>query len=109
MLLANYAADFALAYLFGIVFQYFSIAPMRGIHGFEGLWAAAKADTISLIAYELGMFAWMAVVYFALFPNHLKPIQPVYWMMMQIAMIIGFITTFPANWWLVKAGIKERM
>ena len=24
-------------------------------------------------------------------------------------LIIGFATTFPVNWWLVKSGIKEAM
>jgi hypothetical protein len=29
--------------------------------------------------------------------------------MMQIAMVLGFITAFPTNWWLIKKGIKEAM
>jgi len=24
-------------------------------------------------------------------------------------MILGFLTSYPANWWLVKKGIKEAM
>jgi hypothetical protein len=28
---------------------------------------------------------------------------------MQIAMLAGFITSYPVNWWLIKVGIKERM
>lgn len=28
---------------------------------------------------------------------------------MQIAMLTGFITNYPANWWLLKRGIKERI
>jgi Domain of unknown function (DUF4396) len=35
--------------------------------------------------------------------------NPVFWFMMQIAMIAGFITSYPANWWLLKKGVKERM
>ena len=50
---------FALAYLFGIVFQYFSVTPMRGLGFMEGIATAAKIDTLSLVAYEVGMFAWM--------------------------------------------------
>jgi hypothetical protein len=46
-----------LAYLFGIVFQYFSVAPMRGLGFMEGIVTAAKIDTLSLVAYEVGMFA----------------------------------------------------
>lgn len=29
--------------------------------------------------------------------------------MMQIAMMCGFLTAYPVNWWLIKTGIKERM
>jgi hypothetical protein len=34
---------------------------------------------------------------------------PEFWFMMQIAMLAGFITSYPVNWWVIKAGIKERM
>lgn len=102
-------ADFALAYLLGIAFQYFSIAPMRGLGMKEGLMAAVKADTLSIAAYEIGMFAWMALVYFVLFHPHLTPDQPAYWFMMQIAMVVGFATAYPMNQWLIKKGFKETM
>jgi len=104
-----YIADFALAYLFGIVFQYFSIAPMRGLGLKDGLVAAIKADTLSITAYEVGMFAWMGLVYFVLFHPHLTPAQPAYWFMMQIAMAVGFATSYPMNQWLIKKGLKEAM
>lgn len=29
--------------------------------------------------------------------------------MMQIAMLAGFMTGYPVNWWLLRAGIKEKM
>jgi hypothetical protein len=102
--------DFALAYLFGIVFQYLTIAPMRNLSFGAGLRAAIKADTISISAFELGMFGWMALVYFVFFPNpHLHPAEAVFWFMMQIAMIVGWATSYPANIWLIKKGFKEKM
>lgn len=106
MLWADYAIDFAWAYLVGIVFQYYSIAPTRNLHGWEAIKAALKADTISLVAFEAGMFAWMAVSN-ALFHGRLKPVDPTYWFMMQIAMLVGFLTGYPANWWLIRKGLKE--
>ncbi len=102
-------ADFALAYLLGIVFQYFAIVPMRGLGFKAGVVAAVKADTLSIAAYEIGMFAWMALVYFVLFHPHLTPDQPAYWFMMQIAMIVGFATSYPMNRWLIKRDLKEAM
>jgi Domain of unknown function (DUF4396) len=52
---------FVLAYLFGIAFQYFSVAPMRHLGLREGLWAAIRTDTVSLLAYQVGMFGFMAL------------------------------------------------
>jgi hypothetical protein len=31
-----------------------------------------------------------------------------FWFMMQIAMLCGFVTSYPANWWLLRTGIKEK-
>lgn len=107
-LLTKYVVAFVLAYLLGIFFQYFSIAPMRGLGLREGLWAAVKADTLSLTAYEVGMFGWMAVTQKLLFPG-LEPTSWTFWFMMQVAMLLGLATTFPVNWWLIRRGTKEAM
>ncbi len=108
MLWASYLWDFLLAYLLGIVFQYFSIAPMRNISGWPAIWAAIKADTVSLTAFEIGLFAFMFWMHHHFLP-HLTPNQPEYWFLMQVGMIIGFFTSYPANWWLIRIGLKEAM
>ena len=105
----EYLADFLLAYILGIVFQYFSIAPLRGLGLTDGIIAAIKADTLSLAAFEVGLFGWMALTSFVFFDHHLHPDSPVYWFMMQIGMVVGFATSFPMNWWLIKRGLKEKM
>ena len=109
VLWANYLFDFVLAYVVGIFFQYYSIAPMRGLSGWQGIKAAVKADTVSLVAFEIGMFAWMALVSKVLFHPKLEPTQAAYWYMMQIAMLVGFLTAYPANWWLLRKKLKEPM
>lgn len=67
VLFAYYLWDFVLAYAVGIAFQYFVIAPMRQLSLREGITEAIKADTFSLGAFEVGMFAWMALVSKVLF------------------------------------------
>lgn len=107
---AEYIGDYVAAVGLGIVFQYFAIAPMRGLSLRKGLTEAAKADVASLTAFEVGLFGWMALMFFVLFPSpHLHPGSPVYWFLMQIGMIIGFFTAWPVNTWLIRAGIKEAM
>lgn len=101
--------DYVFAFSLGIVFQYFSIAPMRGLGLKDGIIASVKADFLSLTAFEIGLFGWMVLMRFVFFGPHLHPDSPVYWFMMQIGMIIGFLTTYPMNWFLVRAGIKDAM
>jgi hypothetical protein len=110
-LFAEYIGDYVLALAFGIVFQYFAIAPMRGLGLKDGLIAAARADFISLTFFEIGLFGWMALMAFVFFsaPHHLMPNSAVYWFLMQIGMAAGFITSWPANVWLLKRGIKVPM
>ena len=109
-LFAKYAVNYALAYVFGIGFQYYSIKPMQGLSVGQGIKAAIKADTLSLTSFQVGLYGWMAIMQLVLFPvEGLHPDQAAYWFLMQIGMILGFITAYPANWWLIKRGIKEAM
>ena len=110
---ARWIVDYIFAYAFGIVFQYFTIAPMRGLSLGQGIMAAIKADTLSLTAWQCGMYAFMAIAHFVIFRigfgTELEPTSPEFWFMMQVAMICGFVTSYPVNWWLIRTGIKEKM
>jgi Domain of unknown function (DUF4396) len=109
-LYASFATDLFLAWLLGIAFQYFTIKPMRNLSPSQALVAALKADTLSILTFEIGLFGWMALTYFVRFPNpHLEPNQPLYWFMMQIGMVIGYFTSYPMNHLLIQWGTKEAM
>jgi hypothetical protein len=109
-LFADYAVDFTIAFALGIAFQYFAIVPMQKLGVRDGLVASLKADTASLTAFEVGMFGWMALVQLVLFTQpHLAPDHAAYWFMMQIGMVLGFVTADPVDWWLIRRGIKEAM
>ncbi|HVZ15936.1 MAG TPA: DUF4396 domain-containing protein [Terriglobales bacterium] len=102
--------DFLLAWSFGVVFQYFTIAPMRGLSFEKGVIQAIRADTLSIVSFQIGLFAWMALTYFVLFPGpHLHPTEAVFWFMMQVGMILGYFTSYPANVLLLKWKWKEKM
>jgi Domain of unknown function (DUF4396) len=110
---AVWIVDFLFAFVFGIVFQYLTIAPMRGLSFGPGIVAALKADTLSLTAWQVGMYGFMAVAQYAYFRpllgQMLEVNTPEFWFTMQIAMLAGFVTSYPVNWWLIEAGIKEKM
>lgn len=106
---AGWVVDYILAFSFGIAFQYLTIKPMRDLSPTEGLVAAVKADALSLTSWQIGMFGWMAITVFVIFGHELHRTNPVFWLMMQIAMLVGFITAYPVNWWLLQKGLKEKM
>ena len=104
-------ADYILALVFGIGFQYAAIRGMeRTLGRGTALRRAAKADILSLTAWQAGMYGWMAVAIFGL--NGGMPLPRtsfVFWFMMQIAMACGFLAALPVNVLLIKAGIKKGM
>ena len=108
-LFGSWIIDYLFAFAFGIAFQYFSIKPMRNLSVTEALKSALKADTASLTAWQVGMYGWMAISVFLIFGRELAKTDPVFWFMMQIAMLLGFVTAYPVNWWLIAKGIKEKM
>ena len=109
-LYADYAVTLGFAWLFGVAFQYFSIRPMENLSPLQALMASIKADTLSILFFQIGMYGWMAVTYFLLFPHpHLEPDSPLFWFMMQIGMLLGYCTTFPVNAWLLHLGVKKGM
>ncbi len=110
---AVWIVDYLFAYGLGIFFQYFTIAPMRGLSFGQGILAAVKADTLSVTAWQIGMYGFMALAYFVFFQNSLgvklETDTVEFWFMMQIGMIFGFLTAYPVNWWLIRTGLKEQM
>jgi Domain of unknown function (DUF4396) len=105
-LYADYAVEFILAFLFGILFQYFGMGMNKKKD--SHIRDAVKTDALSLIAFEIGMFGFMYIAHAVLF-NGLHPNSFLFWFMMQIAMIIGFATSYPVNWIMVRKGIKHSM
>jgi hypothetical protein len=107
ILAGTWVMDFVFAFVVGILFQYYAIKPMRKISSGTALVAAVKADTLSLTCWQIGMYGWMAIVFFVMF-SYKIPVT-LFWFMMQIAMLFGFLTAYPMNWWLIRKGIKEAM
>lgn len=110
---AVWILDYLVAFALGVAFQYFAIAPMRGLGVRDGLVAAVKADAASITSWQVGMYGAMAVIQFLWFrPAYgglAQVATPEFWFAMQAAMICGFGTAYPVNWLLVACGVKERM
>ncbi len=112
-MVAVWVLDFVFAFALGIVFQYFAIAPMRGLAPLPGIVAAIKADALSLASWQVGMSGFMAFSQWFWFPRAFGTRANVdsaeFWFAMQLAMLIGFATAYPVNAWLIRVGLKEAM
>ncbi len=108
-LYGSWLVSFCFAFIIGIIFQYYAIKPMKNLSSSQAILVAFKADTLSLIFWQVGMYGWMAIADFLIFHRKLEVNDPVFWLMMQVAMLVGFVTAYPVNWWLLKKGIKEAM
>lgn len=108
LVFGEWTLDYLIALLIGVTFQYAAISPMLQQTGPRIWWRALKIDFLSLTAWQVGMYGWMALVIFVWF-GPISPMRIEFWFMMQLAMACGFFTSYPMNWWLVKAGIKTAM
>jgi len=108
LVFGEWALDYLLALLVGVTFQYAAISPMLQQTGPRIWWRALKIDFLSLSAWQVGMYGWMALVIFVWF-GPVSPARIEFWFLMQLAMACGFLTAYPMNWWLVRAGIKTAM
>ncbi|WP_297298146.1 DUF4396 domain-containing protein [uncultured Methylovirgula sp.] len=110
---AVWVVDFILAFGLGIGFQYYTIKPMRDLSPRDGLIEALKADTATILAWQIGMCGFMALAQFGwamrVYGAPIATNRPEFWLMMQVAMLCGFVTSYPVNWLLLKMGIKEEM
>ena len=106
---AAWTLDYVFAFLLGIAFQYYTIKPMKNLSPGEALKRALKSDALSITFWQIGMYGWMAIAMFLIFRHELRPNDPVFWFMMQIAMCFGFLTSYPTNIFLIKRGIKAEM
>lgn len=111
LLAGSWVLDYILALIFGIGFQYAAIRSMEpATPRSQIVRRAAKADILSLTAWQAGMYGWMAVVIFALRDGTSLPRTSFsFWFMMQVAMACGFLVALPVNVLLIRAGIKKGM
>lgn len=110
LLAGQWVLDYILALIIGIFFQYAAIQSMEHLPIFQGIRKAFKVDFLSLTAWQTGMYGCMALFIFGFNSGFLPPKTSwEFWFIMQLAMCAGFLTSYPVNKLLIKAGIKHGM
>ena len=59
---------------------------------------------MTVLAFDVGMGGWMLVMHYLLFMP--PPTDVTFLFLMQVGLILGFLTAYPAVLWLVRRGIK---
>lgn len=110
--LAN-VTDIALEYALGFGFGWsiFQALFMRGNAG--GSYRRALAGTffpelLSMNCLMAGMVPVMTLAMKAVPAGH-DPSRPEFWFVMSMALLAGFVTAYPMNWWLVSRHLKHGM
>ena len=96
-------AVIATALLFAFEY-FFSTVPSRGLSTGEWLGVALLIALVTVLAFDVGMGGWMLVMHYLLFMPPLTDVTFLF--LMQVGLILGFLTGYPAVLWLVRRGTK---
>ncbi|MDQ3317801.1 MAG: DUF4396 domain-containing protein [Actinomycetota bacterium] len=96
-------AVIATALLFAFEY-FFSTVPTRGLPRGKGLKVALLIALATVLAFDVGMGGWMLVLHFLFFMPPLTDVTFLF--LMQVGLILGFLTGYPAVLWLVRRGVK---
>ena len=92
--------------LMGLLFQFLAIR-QREKHSFgSALLLALKTEIFPLLIYQLGIFIFMALALKFVLNHQVNLLLIAFWFMLQLAMMIGFIFSWPANHFLIKRGLN---
>ena len=105
--------DVALEYVLGFGFGWtiFQALFMRGDAG--GSYKAALRNTFfpELLSMNVLMAGMVPTMLLAMeyVPGAHDPAGPAFWFVMSMALLVGFVTAYPMNWWLVSRHLKHGM
>ncbi len=73
------------------------------------IWKAERAEFFSMITMMIGMGLVMRFVTPAVVGQRPEPTTAAFWGFAALGLLIGFVFTYPMNWWLVSIGWKHGM
>ena len=92
--------------LVGYFLQFLAIRQREKRSFISALLLALKTETFPLLIYQLGIFIFMALALKFILNQQINPLLVTFWFMLQLAMFIGFVFSWPANHFLIKRGLN---
>jgi hypothetical protein len=101
--------EYVLGFAFGwTIFQSLFMRDMAGGSYKRALGSTFVPELLSMNLLMAGMIPAMMILRAVLAPTA-GPDAPAFWFVMSMALLVGFITAYPMNWWLVSNGLKHGM
>jgi hypothetical protein len=106
---ADITLEYALGFGFGwSVFQSLFMRGMAGGSYMRALSSTFFPELLSMNCLMAGMVPAMILAMKSVPASH-NPSGPAFWFIMSMALLVGFITAYPMNWWLVSRHMKHGM
>lgn len=100
--------EYVLGFAFGLfIFQSLFMKDIMGVSYRVALRQSFMPEWISMNAMMAGMFPIMVSHMMGRDMRAMDPHELMYWGVMSLAIGVGFLTAYPANWWLVRQGLKH--
>jgi len=105
-ILVEYIVGFAVGLL---IFQALFMQKMMGGTYWENVRASFAPELISMNAVMAGMVPTMVLLMMGRDMRGMEPTELMFWGIMSLGVIVGFIVALPVNIWMVSAGMKHGM
>ncbi|MBA3476132.1 MAG: DUF4396 domain-containing protein [Actinobacteria bacterium] len=104
------AVEYAFGFLFGLtIFQALFMKDMLGGSYLKALKASFMPEWLSMNMVMAGMIPTMVFLMMGSDMRAMWPGELLYWGVMSVAVMVGFVTAYPVNVWLVAKGLKHGM
>ncbi|MEV4813030.1 DUF4396 domain-containing protein [Micromonospora avicenniae] len=105
----EFIGDYVAAVLVGFAFRYSTEVDSGGRRARAAVRRFLKGDLLSVTVFEVALLGWLALMELAVFHETLPPGDPVFWLIVQIGLIIGFLAAWWPTQWLIRLGAKGEL
>ncbi|NIF20620.1 DUF4396 domain-containing protein [Candidatus Pantoea multigeneris] len=89
----------------GLFFQFLAIRQREGYSFWRVLGLACKTEIFPLLIFQAGVFLFMALALKYVLNQEINPLLTHFWFMLQLAILTGFVFSWPASHFVIKRGL----
>ncbi|MFI2650958.1 DUF4396 domain-containing protein, partial [Micromonospora fulviviridis] len=101
--------DYVGAVAIGVAFRYSTEAHTGGRRAWAAIRKFFRGDLLTVSVFEFALLGWLALMHFLVFHDTLRPSSPVFWLIIQVGLIIGFFAAWPPTLLLIRRGVKTEL